>query len=69
MIEHAWTALLPHFQQVGDGYLLKLRDITVLSELSSGEICPYTARVLDATLNGLSPYLPERGGTGEVSSV
>ena len=61
VIEHAWTALRPHFQQVGDGYLLKLRDIAVLSEPSSGELCPYTARVLDATLNGLSPYLPERG--------
>ena len=61
VIEHAWTALRPYFQQVGDGYLLKLRDIAVLSELSSGEICPYTARVLDATLNGLSPYQPERG--------
>ena len=61
VIEHAWTALRPHFQQVGDGYLLKLRDIAVLSELSSGEICPYTTRMLDATLNGLSPYQPERG--------
>ena len=59
-INHAWKALRPHFQQVGDGYLLKLRDIAVLSELSSGEKCPYTAQVLDATLNGLSPYQPER---------
>lgn len=69
VIEHAWTALRPHFQQVGDGYLLKLRDTAVLSELSSGEICPYTARVLDATLNGLSPYQPECGDPEEVSSV
>ena len=61
VLEHAWTALRPYLQQVGDGYLLKLREIAVLSELSSGEICPYTARVLDETLNGLSPYLPERG--------
>ena len=61
VLEHAWTALRPHLQQVGDGYLLKLGDTAVLSELSSGEICPYTARVLDATLNGLSPYQPERG--------
>ena len=60
-MEHAWTALRPHFRQVGDGYLLRLSDIAVLSELSSGEICPHTGRVLDATLNGLSPYQPERG--------
>ena len=57
----AWSFLSPKFQQVGDGYILKLQEVAVLSELSSGEICPYTARVLDITLNGLSPYLPERG--------
>ena len=60
-IEHAWTALRPHFRQVGDGYLLRLSDTAVLSELTSGEICPYTARVLDVTLHGLSPYQPMRG--------
>ena len=59
--DHAWNTLLPYLRPVGDGYLLKLSEVAVLSELSSGEICPYTARVLDATLNGLSPYLPERG--------
>ena len=56
----AWEALLPYLQVVGDGYLLKLDEVAVLSELPSGEICPYTARVLDATLNGLSSYLPEQ---------
>ena len=60
-LQHAWTALRPHLQEFGDGYLLKLADVAALSELSSGAICPYTARVLDTTLNGLSPYLPERG--------
>ena len=58
---YAWDALRPHLQAVGDGHLLKLNEIAVLSEMSSAEICPYTARVLDATLNGLSPYLPEGG--------
>ena len=57
----AWDALRGHFRPVGDGYLLKLHEVVVLSELPSGRICPYTARVLDATLNGLSPYMPERG--------
>ena len=60
-LEHAWRVLLPYLQMVKDGYLLKLDKVAVLSELSSGEICPYTGRVLDATLNGLSPYLPEHG--------
>ena len=59
--EHAWQALRPYLQVVGDGHLLKLNEVAVLSELPSGAICPYTARVLDGTLNGLSPYLPEHG--------
>ena len=58
---YAWDVLRPWFQSVGDGYLLRLDKTAVLSELPSAAICPYTARVLDATLNGLSPYLPERG--------
>ena len=57
----AWDVLRPYFQQVTDGCLLRLDEIAVLSELPSAAVCPYTARVLDATLNGLSPYLPERG--------
>ena len=60
-LQHAWQALRPYLQAVGDGYLLKLDEVAVLSELPSGAICPYTARVLDATLSGLSPYLPEHG--------
>ena len=59
--ELAWRAVYPHLRQVGDGYLLKLDEIAVLGELKTAEICPYTARVLDATLKGLSPYLPEHG--------
>ena len=59
--ESAWKALHKYFQQVEDGYLLKLDEVAVLSELSSGEICPYTSRVLDTTLKGCSPYLPEGG--------
>ena len=57
--EHAWQVLRPYFQEVEKGYLLKLDKVAVLSELPSGAICPYTARVLDAPLNDLSPYLPE----------
>ena len=60
-LELAWDALRPHLQQAEDGFLLKLDEIAMLSELPSGEICPNTARVLDTTLRGNSPYLPERG--------
>ncbi len=60
-MQYAWEALRPHFQQFADGFLLKLDEIAILGELPSGNICAYTGRVLDATLNGLSPYLPQRG--------
>ena len=60
-LNHAWQALSPHFQQLADGFLLKLDEIAVFSELQSGQICPYTGRVLDTTLRRISPYLPQRG--------
>ena len=59
--ELAWATLRPHLQQAEDGFLLKLDELAMLGELPSGEICPNTARVLDTTLRGISPYLPERG--------
>ena len=62
---YVWEALRLLFQPVEDGYLLKLDEVTEISELSSGAICPYTARVLDTTLRGISPYLP-RAGAEEV---
>ena len=60
-LRHAWSALEAYLLQVGDGYLLKLEEVAVLSELPCGYVCPYTTRVLDATLSGLSPYQTERG--------
>ena len=57
----AWTALKPYMQQLGDGYLLRLREVAELSELSVGQVCPYTGRVVDTTLRGLSPYLTSNG--------
>ena len=60
-LRHAWNALQAYLLPVGDGYLLKLEEVAVLSELPCGYVCPYTTRVLDATLSGLSPYQTERG--------
>ena len=60
-LHRAWDALRPHLQLLADGYVLRLADIAELSELRSAAVCPYTARVLDTTLKGLSPYLPQRG--------
>lgn len=60
-LRHAWAALQPHLQQLADGYVLRLAGIAELSELRAASVCPYTARVLDTTLKGLSPYLPQHG--------
>ena len=54
----AWNAMRPHMRQSQDGYLLKLSEIATLSEPSDAVVCPFTSRVLDTTLKGLSPYSP-----------
>ena len=55
---YAWNVVLPSLLSVGDGYLFKLDNVAVLTELETGEVCPYTMRVLDQTLRGISPYMP-----------
>ena len=60
-LQHAWDALHPYLLQLPDGYVLRLAEIAEFSELRTAAVCPYTARVLDTTLKGLSPYLPPRG--------
>ena len=57
----AWAVLNRHLKLESDGYVLRLDGIAELSELPSAAVCPYTARVLDTTLAGLSPYLPPKG--------
>lgn len=57
----AWEAIRPRLEIGNEGYLLKLSEVAVLSELATAAVCPYTGRVLDATLNGVSPYLPRDG--------
>ena len=57
----AWAAIKVHLKLLADGYVVRLRDIAELSELRAAAVCPYTARVLDTTLGGLSPYLPQEG--------
>ena len=55
---YAWDVMLPFLLPVGDGYLFKLDEVAVLNELETGYVCPYTMRVLDRTLRGISPYAP-----------
>ena len=60
-LRHAWSALRECLQLRADGYVLRLAETAELSELRTAAVCPYTARVLDTSLKGLSPYLPQRG--------
>ena len=46
-LRHAWDVMRPFLLSVGDGYLFKLDEVAVLTELATGEVCPYTMRVLD----------------------
>ena len=67
-LEHAWHVLRPHLQELPAGYVLRLSEIAEFSELSTAAVCPYTMRVLDETLAGLSPYLPVNGQRGTCKS-
>lgn len=59
-LEHAWTCLSSFLQPVPDGYLLDVEKAELVEVSDGAGICPYTGRVLDTTLCGLSPYMPER---------
>ena len=56
--QYAWDVMRRFLLSVGSGYLFKLDEAAVLTELETGEVCPYTMRVLDRTLHGISPYAP-----------
>ena len=58
LLATAWVTLKRHFQAFPQGYVLQMKDFAELAELETAAVCPYTARVLDTTLAGFSPYLP-----------
>ena len=60
VFDHAWASIKPILQLVGDGYQLDLERAR-LNEVAEAAVCPYTGKALDATLQGLSPYLPAKG--------
>lgn len=64
-LRHAWDVIYEYLLPLANGYVLQLREIAEFSELHTAAVCPYTARVLDTTLAGLSPYLPVRGEVKE----
>ena len=54
----AWTVVSSHLRQVERGYLLRLSDVCVIEEARDLQVCPFTRRMLDTTLDGWSPYTP-----------
>lgn len=58
LLEEAWRALLRAgvLAPSQDGYQLNLREQSALTPLINGFHCPVTRRVLDVTLDGVTPY-------------
>jgi len=58
ILASAWRNLRASLRAHGDGYLFPLSEMASFSELHEAWICPYTRRILDTTLRGISPYTP-----------
>lgn len=61
VLQAAWDELnaLGLLQQTGDGRVLTL-DSLAFTPMGKAWICPVTRRILDTTLRGITPYLPEQ---------
>ena len=67
-LRHAWDCLAELLRPASDGYLLNVEKAELVEVGDQARICPYTGRVLDTTLCGLSPYMPERASPEECQS-
>ncbi|TMO28669.1 DEAD/DEAH box helicase [Pseudoalteromonas sp. S4492] len=58
----AWKKLLETHILIKDykdrGYRLNFEKVAAPQLMTKGWLCPYTSRILDTTLKGISPYLP-----------
>ena len=54
----AWDTIAPMLKSYPDGRLLDLVPEASLTEVHEAWLCPVTRRILDTTLDGLTPYLP-----------
>lgn len=59
LLREAWHTIQPTLSQFPDGAQLALEEHVELREVHDAWICPVTRRVLPATLDGITPYLPE----------
>ena len=53
----AWRQLRPILDTTGEGRQLNLRKQVALQEIREAWLCPITRRVLDTTVEGLTPYV------------
>lgn len=62
VLKDAWNKLLEKHILIKDykdrGYRLNFEKVASPQLMTSGWLCPYTSRILDTTLKGISPYLP-----------
>lgn len=68
LLRCAWDDLIRVnlLQKSSEGRFMALEDIS-LAQISKGWICPVTRRVLDTTLRGVTPYLPNKAVTEKVA--
>lgn len=64
ILQEAWKTLIEKrlLQLTADGYILPL-DQLAFTPIHEAWICPVTRRLLDTTLRGITPYLPEQKPT------
>ena len=64
MLLAAWNTLTQRklLRLDGDGYLLPLEQLA-FAPMDSAWVCPVTRRLLDTSLKGVTPYLPEKKAT------
>ncbi len=58
LLYEAWETIAPMLKSYPDGRLLDLAPEASLTEVHEAWLCPVTRRILDTTLDGLTPYLP-----------
>ena len=57
LLDAAWLAEKTLLKQTANGYILPLEELA-FRPIQEAWVCPFTRRLLDTTLGGISPYIP-----------
>jgi hypothetical protein len=63
LLDAAWMEEKTLLKQTANGYVLPLEELA-FRPMQEAWVCPFTRRLLDTTLNGVSPYIPRRVSVG-----